>query len=1183
MTLKRIHADGSLSAPIALIGEAGGENEERIGRPFVGASGHKLNSWWHEVGLRRADFWIDNVFPFRPPHNDLASLLASDYLTVHEWAANLHDRIAALEDPKLIVTTGNIALRALMRRALDDTSITITKYRGSLLEYIDARGRSIKLIPTIHPASIYHQRAKKARGQEKSNPGRTEKHCKMDWARIARELSIPGVPRPEDVETYHVPWDDAELAWWREEVSRLDPSIPITIDIENPSGPIACVGFAWSPEASVTIPLRERGTPEDEAHPTFAARRALIEFICTTPNPKVLQNGPYDICHLHRQENITVVNYCYDLMEMHHVLDPCEDHDLAFMISAFLRRAYHKDEAKGDKAKKYSDSFAALCAYNGMDCCTQIALFYELQERLIAAGRWTVYEQCFKPVIPHLIAMMLGGMRTSRIERRIAGAQLRARTIEIQDELARVAGRRLHAKKGLSRKLCMEYIYGELKLPVQRKRGSKDKPGAVTLDEVAKRKLQLRFPAPHPAGTALGLMLEHERIIKLASFLTDSKTDDDGYLRSEIRQLTETGRCSSKKNPFGTGCLPGDAEVLTPHGWLRLDDFSVGKIMQYDPETAELSFETATQYVTEFSGELVRADSWFHRANYTPGHRIGVDVERNRNKVKTVEWVVEHAADVAERSVAWMPTSGEYDGFLHICAPLIRLIVATQADGSIEGSVIRFAFKKKRKIERLLKLADDVGITLSEQSAQAGYRRFCIRSRDAEPIIRRLGAAKLYDRWLLDCDANTLEAFIDETQYWDATIRGQSWMYFTTHERNAEWVQTVVHLTNRRATRRVVENRRPGSYGEHSAKPLHTVAIRPVATARLTKKHWSTVSYDGPVYCAQTATGFFLVRSEGTIFVTGNTNLQNQDRDERVRSSFVPDHPDHILLEVDCSQAESRIVYVLSGDDDLYNMAILPPDRFDTHSYNARLIFGASQTKTDTHKYPVTDVDLVTKLGYVTYEQRYFGKRVEHGAQRGMGGETMSNNLLKDGEIRTPEECDRMLKQYHLVKPGVGRYFEWVRGLILRERALTNSWGFRWDVRHEKMDQELYRRAYSFLPQSEVAFILNTWGVATVGDFIAGYYRPRDARLLTQVHDSVLISCVADVDVVLSLLTVLWGSLTQERVYQTRVGPRALSMPIEAKIGPNWGFPKDQSAEWKALPSREAIAEALARRSPKAA
>lgn len=844
---RRIVAEGRPDARIILIGEAGGENEERTGRPFVGPSGHKLNTWWTEVGLARSQFYIDNVYPFRPRYNNLANVPLDD---LDEWAQNLHARIADLVDPWIIVPTGNTALRALMRRSLDDATVSITKYRGSIMAYVDNRGRSIKMIPTIHPASIYHQRAKKARGQEKANPGRTEKHCRLDWARIAAESASREVAAPE--QTHYIVDSESDLAYWLEQYHALPADTPITIDIETPHKVVDCVGFAWDPSFSISIPLRWPGY-EDPEHPTFALRIAFITEVCAGPQPKVLQNGTFDVFWLWMAEGIVVANYIYDLMCLHHALDPVDDHDLAYMKSVFLRGEYHKDEAKSpEKVAKYASGYEAMLTYNGMDCCDQIDLFYVLSDRLKDAGRWQLYTECYAPLLPVLAEMSIGGMQTSRDERCRAHARLTADIIDIQNALSELAGESIWSKTDLSPVKLKRFLYEKLGLPPQRSKRKRDGTGGgLTVNEVALRKLQIRYSAK--AGGAISLVLDHRRKMKLSQFLSDERTDTDGRLRCTYAPTTEAGRLASSKNAFGTG-----------------------------------------------------------------------------------------------------------------------------------------------------------------------------------------------------------------------------------------------------------------------------------------------------------------------------TNLQNQDRDPLVRGSFIPDRPDHVLLEFDCSQAESRIVYVLSGDDHLYNLAILPPDRFDQHSYNAALIFGAKRVADAEFKSLAVDHDF-TPIGYVSKDQRYFGKRTVHGAQRGMGGDKMADELLKEDVIKTPDECQHAIDIYLQKHPGIADYFEWVRWDLLRNKRLTNSWGFCWDVRYEKMDPDLYRRAFSLKPQSEVAFLLNTWGLVPVAEFVRAWYGPDEARVIAQVHDSVVLSVAADARTIAAICRCAHEHLTRPRDYPSRRGPRTLAMPVEFKIGRTWVG----DHEWKRLPTEDEIADAL--------
>jgi DNA polymerase len=61
--------EGNPKAEIMFIGEAPGQKEDELGRPFVGAAGHFLDELLGTIGLNRADVYISNVVKYRPPEN----------------------------------------------------------------------------------------------------------------------------------------------------------------------------------------------------------------------------------------------------------------------------------------------------------------------------------------------------------------------------------------------------------------------------------------------------------------------------------------------------------------------------------------------------------------------------------------------------------------------------------------------------------------------------------------------------------------------------------------------------------------------------------------------------------------------------------------------------------------------------------------------------------------------------------------------------------------------------------------------------------------------------------------------------------------------------------------------------------------------------------------------------------
>jgi DNA polymerase len=138
-------ADGIEGAPVMLVGEAPGADEDRIGRPFVGKSGQLLDRMLASIGLSRlSNVYIANVVPWRPPGNRTP--------TTQEIATCLPfiRRQIALANPAILVTLGGPAAQAL----LDVKGIMAG--RGRWRDYA-LDGRSIPALPTLHPAFLLRQ------------------------------------------------------------------------------------------------------------------------------------------------------------------------------------------------------------------------------------------------------------------------------------------------------------------------------------------------------------------------------------------------------------------------------------------------------------------------------------------------------------------------------------------------------------------------------------------------------------------------------------------------------------------------------------------------------------------------------------------------------------------------------------------------------------------------------------------------------------------------------------------------------------------------------------------------------------------------------------------------------------------------------------------------------------------
>ena len=270
---------------------------------------------------------------------------------------------------------------------------------------------------------------------------------------------------------------------------------------------------------------------------------------------------------------------------------------------------------------------------------------------------------------------------------------------------------------------------------------------------------------------------------------------------------------------------------------------------------------------------------------------------------------------------------------------------------------------------------------------------------------------------------------------------------------------------------------------------------------------------------------------------------------------FIPE-PGFFFLEADLSQAESRVVYCLTGDPGLIAHAHSNPWEYDDHKRTASIIFRVPQPD-------------------VTKEQRYFGNPPRHARHYGMRGRRMSENLLKEGIVRTDDECEHWLTTLGEAEPGIDRWQRQVRQTILRDRMLANSWGQTIDFQYERLSDELYRVGYAWSPQSEIANLLNQWGWLPLRAWIkAGRMQ---SRIRLQNHDALLIATLPDE--AYDVACFLQQSLERPRTYN---GVECV-IPVEYKVGLTWAT----KHEFKRLPDRygfnEVIKEMLGKKGEKAA
>jgi DNA polymerase len=102
---RAVPGEGHPDTEVVFVGEGPGFNEDREGRPFVGAAGGLLNELLNAIGWKRGEVFITNVVKCRPPANR-----DPEPAEIAACAPFLHRQLEVL-DPALVVTLGRHSLQ----------------------------------------------------------------------------------------------------------------------------------------------------------------------------------------------------------------------------------------------------------------------------------------------------------------------------------------------------------------------------------------------------------------------------------------------------------------------------------------------------------------------------------------------------------------------------------------------------------------------------------------------------------------------------------------------------------------------------------------------------------------------------------------------------------------------------------------------------------------------------------------------------------------------------------------------------------------------------------------------------------------------------------------------------------------------------------------------------------------
>lgn len=262
-------------------------------------------------------------------------------------------------------------------------------------------------------------------------------------------------------------------------------------------------------------------------------------------------------------------------------------------------------------------------------------------------------------------------------------------------------------------------------------------------------------------------------------------------------------------------------------------------------------------------------------------------------------------------------------------------------------------------------------------------------------------------------------------------------------------------------------------------------------------------------------------------------NLQNIPRDGRVRKVFVAD-PGMFFGYADLKSAESMVVAHITGDKEML--------RLHSAEYMSGLLDG--------HKY-VASFLLEKAIEDITSDERYLGKKCRHALNYIMGWMRLMQNINKDADVTgvsiNAKQAKMFIAKYLQLHPMLRPWWDDVAYKLRTTHKITTLLG-RARTFYGRPDQVL-PEAVAFGPQGTVAKALNIGLLRAAADEELG---DLGFQILLQVHDAIGYQApVANTDAVNRRLVDLMR--VDIPIQRRNVDPYYINIPVDVKIGGNWG------------------------------
>ena len=489
----------------------------------------------------------------------------------------------------------------------------------------------------------------------------------------------------------------------------------------------------------------------------------------------------------------------------------------------------------------------------------------------------------------------------------------------------------------------------------------------------------------------------------------------------------------------GGECFTEDTEVLTESGFVKFSEVNIDSLVLQVDENKRGEFVKPLALIKKhYEGDLVGVKTAYTHTLTTPNHNIvfesdkyGVFKQKASEKISK-GWFVPKSVNV----------NGKGTG---LTKKQLQLVIAVCADGSINNrkksnNVAHFGLMKKRKIERLTGILNDLKISYSSYvntySNDKQYTTFNFTLPDY------VDDKNLRNDWLVSATIDERLFILDELKHWDGySVKDRNSIEFSSKSfDDASFIQELAHTCGYYASVKHKSN----DLGEWYRVLISFTGFK--ATTQKFEKY--SKYHNGYVYCVTVPTGMIVIRHEGKVSVCGNCDLisakqmlspieKKYNRQINVVSSLLGEDStaDCLKTQIEWVEKHKKIILALDNDDAGKKatqkcLDFLPKDKLFTANLRYKDANDYIKNK-DTESYmqdAYWNVSAVESYGVKGSKELLRGAKLR----------------LQQEKVPFPEFMSDLADHFTDGSMWIGEWVNWISGISSGKSTVFDAWMIDW-------------------------------------------------------------------------------------------------------------------------------------------